>query len=100
MNLLIVLNLLILKIWLMVGFHINLLILFFLVFDYNTSLVNTINQNQILIFGGRDKNGKLFLFSFILAPEKKTVYKGKDIFIFANFKFWGIIYQEKIIAID
>ncbi len=56
----------------MVGFHLNLLILFFLVFDYNTSLVNTINQNQILIFGGRDKNGKLFLFSFILAPEKNN----------------------------
>ncbi len=41
-------------------------------FDYNNSLIITINQNQILIFGGRDKNGKLFLFSFILAPEKNN----------------------------
>ena len=69
-------------------------------FGCDTSLAITINQNQILIFGGRDKNRKLFLLSFILAPEKKTVYKGKDIFIFTNFKFWGIIYQEKVIAID
>ena len=84
----------------MVGYHLNLLILVF-VFDCDTSLVITINQNQILIFGGRDKNGKLFLFSFIFQLLKKiNVYKGKDILIFVNFKFYGFIYQEKVIIID
>ncbi len=69
-------------------------------FGCDTSLAITINQNQILIFGGRDKNGKLFHHSFILDPEKKTVYRGKDILISANFKFCGSIYQDKVIAID
>ena len=69
-------------------------------FGCDTSLAITINQNQILIFGGRDINDKLFHHSFILDPEKKTVYRGKDILISANFKFCGSIYQDKVIAID
>ena len=69
-------------------------------FGCDTSLAITINQNQILIFGGRDINGKLFHHSFILDPEKKIVYRGKDILISANFKFCGSIYQDKVIAID
>ena len=69
-------------------------------FGCHSSLAITINQNQILIFGGKDNKGILFHYSFILDPEKKTVYRGKDILISANFKFCGSIYQDKVIAID
>ena len=69
-------------------------------FGCDTSLAITIKQNQILIFGGRDKSGKLYHQSFILDPEKQTIYRGKDIIISANFKFNATVYQDKVIAID
>ncbi len=69
-------------------------------FGCDSSLAITISENQILIFGGRDRNGKLFHHSFILNTETKTVYRGKDILISANFKFEGSVYQDKVIAID
>ena len=69
-------------------------------FGCDSSLAITISENKILIFGGRDRNGKLFHHSFILNTETKTVYRGKDILISANFKFEGSVYQDKVIAID
>ena len=69
-------------------------------FGCDTSLAITIKQNQILIFGGRDKSGKLYHHSFILDTEKQTIYRGKDIIISANFKFNATVYQDKVIAID
>ena len=69
-------------------------------FGCDSSLAITISENQILIFGGRDRNGKLFHHSFILNTDNKTVYRGKDILISANFKFGGSVYQDKVIAID
>ncbi len=69
-------------------------------FGCDSSLAITISENQILIFGGRDRNGKLFHHSFILNTETKTVYRAKDILIPANFKFGGSVYQDKVIAID
>ncbi len=69
-------------------------------FGCDSSLAITISENNILIFGGRDRNGKLFHHSFILNTETKTVYRGKDILISANFKFEGSVYQDKVIAID
>ena len=69
-------------------------------FGCDTSLSITISKNKILIFGGRDKNGKLFHHSYFLDVEKRTVYRGKDILVSANFKFCGSLYQDKVIAID
>ena len=69
-------------------------------FGCDSSLAITISENQILIFGGRDKNGKLFHHSYFLDVEKRTVYRGKDILVSANFKFCGSLYKDKVIAID
>ena len=41
-----------------------------------------------------------FFFLLFQLLKKITVYKGKDILIFVNFKFYGFIYQEKVIIID
>ena len=41
-----------------------------------------------------------FFFLLFQLLKKITVYKGKDILIFVNFKFYGFVYQEKVIIID
>jgi hypothetical protein len=69
-------------------------------FGCESSMAISINKNQILIFGGKDKNNKFYHHSFFYDPINNSIYRGKDIKVSANFKFYGTIYDNKVIGID
>ena len=69
-------------------------------FGCESSMAISINRNQILIFGGKDKNNKFYHHSFFYDPINNSIYRGKDIKVSANFKFYGTIYDNKVIGID
>ena len=65
-----------------------------------SSMAITINKNQILIFGGKDKSGKLYHHSFFYDPINNYIFRGKDIKVSACFKCNGTIFDNKVISID
>ena len=69
-------------------------------FGCESSMAITINKNQILIFGGKDKFGKLYHHSFFYDPMNNFIFRGKEIKVSACFKCNGTIFDNKVICID
>ena len=72
----------------------------FVWFPVENSLVIPIEYGKILICGGEDIEGNLYMETFLLDIDSKSVYRGLDLKEKACFKNQGIIIQNCVFCMD
>ena len=71
--------------------YFHLIHLGFVWFPTQNLVVGSYDSDKILICGGEDKNGNLFIETFLFDINNKKIYTGKDLICIASFRKKGYL---------